>query len=125
MKRISVLGSTGSIGVSTLQVLDALPDRFEVVALGAGSNVALLETQVRRFRPETVAVKDRETARELESRVGALCRVVHSMDGLIEVATHPDADLLVSGLVRPMRHWGWAGTWRWPTRRSWSSPVSA
>ncbi len=99
MKTLSLLGSTGSIGVSTLQVVDAHPEKFAVTALGAGRNVDLLARQVARYRPELVAVADRSTATELKRRVGNDCRVLFGSEGMVEVATHPGADLLVSGLV--------------------------
>jgi 1-deoxy-D-xylulose-5-phosphate reductoisomerase len=99
MKRLTLLGSTGSIGVSTLDVVASFADRFEVVALAAGGNLDLLERQVRRFAPQSVSVRDAETAAKLERRIGATCRVLHGADGLVEVATHDDADLVVSALV--------------------------
>ncbi len=99
MKTLSLLGSTGSIGVSTLRVVDAHPERFTVTALGAGRNVELLEQQVARYRPEVVAVADENTAAEMKRRVGKDCRVLFGPDGMVEVATHPGVDLLVSGLV--------------------------
>ncbi len=99
MKSLSLLGSTGSIGVSTLQVVDAHPERFKVTALGAGRNVDLLTRQVARYRPEVVAVADEITATELKQRVANDCRVLFGSDGMVEVATHPGVDLLVSGLV--------------------------
>jgi 1-deoxy-D-xylulose-5-phosphate reductoisomerase len=99
MKRLAILGSTGSIGTSTLQVVDAFPKRFSVAALAAGRNLDLLEEQVRRYRPDLVAVADPEGAREVERRLGASVRVVHGGDGLIAVATHDGVDLVVSALV--------------------------
>jgi 1-deoxy-D-xylulose-5-phosphate reductoisomerase len=98
-KRLSLLGSTGSIGEQTLAVADAAPERFEVVALGAGRNIEKLADQVRRFRPGLVSVADAQGAAELRERVGS-----QSFDlqvgnaGLVAVAEHP-ADLVVSGLV--------------------------
>jgi 1-deoxy-D-xylulose-5-phosphate reductoisomerase len=99
VKRVAILGSTGSIGVSTLDVVAAFPERFRVVALAAGRNLELLEQQIRRFGPELATVADPEAAQELASRVGNSCRVQHSTDGLVGVATHPDVDVLVSALV--------------------------
>ena len=99
MKRIVVLGSTGSIGTSTLDVVAAFPGDLRVVALAAGRNVDLLEAQVRRFRPETVAVADPEAAADLERRIGSACRVVPGPDGVVAAAIHPGADLVVSALV--------------------------
>jgi 1-deoxy-D-xylulose-5-phosphate reductoisomerase len=99
VKRLAILGSTGSIGCSTLDVVRSHAGRFRVMALAAGTNLELLEAQAREFRPETVAVKEADAARELEGRLGSLCRVVHGREGRVEVATHPEAQMLVSGLV--------------------------
>lgn len=99
MKRLAILGSTGSIGTSTLRVVDSFPGRFEIAALAAGGNLDLLERQVREHRPACVATRDRETAEELRRRIGDSIRVVHGADGLVDVATHPDVDLVVSALV--------------------------
>ena len=99
MKRLSIIGSTGSIGVSTLDVVAAHPDRFEVLALGAGSNIDLLAKQIEQFSPRLVAVKDDATAERLRGNVGEGCAVVAGVDGQIEVATIDGADMLVSALV--------------------------
>ncbi len=99
MKRLAILGSTGSIGVSTLDVVGEFPERFQVRALAAGRNVELLARQVERFRPELVATADAESSRELTRRLGRPVRVVSGIDGLIEVATADDVDMVVSGLV--------------------------
>ncbi len=69
MKNISILGSTGSIGQSTLSVVEKFPDRFKVVALAAGNNVELLEKQVRQFRPSMVSVVSEPSAAELKTAV--------------------------------------------------------
>jgi len=100
MKNLAILGSTGSIGISTLDVVSRHPDRFRVVALAAGKNSRLLEAQIRRFRPQTVALADENAARELRAR----CRefpleILGGMEGLIRVASHPDATLVVSAIV--------------------------
>ncbi len=71
MKRLAILGSTGSIGTSTLDVVAAFPDRFAVVALAAGTNLELVERQVRAFRPACVAVRDAAAAAALEARARA------------------------------------------------------
>jgi len=94
-----VLGSTGSIGEQTLDVAGAFPDRYRVVALGAGRNVDLLAEQVRRFRPEIVSVAEPASAEALRERLGATdVEVVVGGEGIEAVAVHP-ADLVVSGLV--------------------------
>jgi len=98
-KRLSLLGSTGSIGEQTLAVAAAAPTRFEVVALGAGRNIERLADQVRRFRPGLVSVADEGGAAELRERLGSLkVEVLVGNEGLKAVAEYP-ADLVVSGLV--------------------------
>ena len=100
MKRLAILGSTGSIGVTTLDVVGRFPDRFEVVALGAGKNIERLADQVRRFRPALVAVADEAAARDLGQRVPDFHgRITSGTDGLEQVATAPPAELVVSALV--------------------------
>jgi len=98
-KRLSLLGSTGSIGEQTLAVAAAAPERFEVVALGAGRNLEKLADQVRRFRPALVSVAEPCGVAELRERLGSLsCEVLVGDEGLKAVAEYP-ADLVVSGLV--------------------------
>ena len=99
MKRLSVLGSTGSIGRSTLDVVESHPGAFRVVALGGGRSLDLLEAQARRFRPDLVAAGDADMGAELARRLGPGTRVLHGVAGLEEVARHPEADLVVSALV--------------------------
>jgi len=67
-KKLSILGSTGSIGVSTLQVVERFPERFEVLGLTAGQNRALLEEQIGKFKPKVVSLSDDEAAAELRKR---------------------------------------------------------
>ena len=99
MKRISLLGSTGSIGEQTLAVVEAFPERFEVVALAAGGNIRKLVEQVRRFRPARVSVADEAGAAELRNRIGASdVQIGVGEEGLEAVAIEP-ADLVVAGLV--------------------------
>ncbi|MBW2543079.1 MAG: 1-deoxy-D-xylulose-5-phosphate reductoisomerase [Deltaproteobacteria bacterium] len=98
-KRLSLLGSTGSIGEQTLAVAAAAPERFEVVALAAGRNIEKLADQVRRFRPELVSVADAAGAAELRERLGSqTIELLVGDEGLRAVAEHP-ADLVVSALV--------------------------
>jgi 1-deoxy-D-xylulose-5-phosphate reductoisomerase len=99
VKRLAILGCTGSIGVSTLDVVSAHPSRFRVTALAAGSNVDRLEEQIARFAPEMVSVAEPAAAAALRLRVGARTRVVDGIDGMLEVARHPEVDLVVCGLV--------------------------
>ena len=100
MKSLSILGSTGSIGVSTLEIVAAHPQRFRVVALTAGRNLALLEEQVRVFRPEWVAVPDADDAERLKASLGNCApRILSGRDGLIACAARSDAQLVVSAIV--------------------------
>ena len=100
MKRIAVLGSTGSIGTQTLDVVRLHPERLEVTALGCGSNIELLEKQVREFRPAVAAVFDEEAAETLRVRLADTpCRVVGGMDGLIGMCVQPETDLVVTAIV--------------------------
>ena len=99
MRRIAVLGSTGSIGTQTLEVVENHPD-MEITALAAGSNIRLLEEQIRRFRPKVAAVWFEERAEELKARVADLdVRVEAGMDGLIAVATEASAQVVVTAVV--------------------------
>ncbi|NIQ02793.1 MAG: 1-deoxy-D-xylulose-5-phosphate reductoisomerase [Nitrospinaceae bacterium] len=100
MKRIALLGSTGSIGVNTLDVVARSPDRFQVSALSAGSNVDLLARQIRQFKPEVVGLYDSSRVEALRERVrGIPVEIVTGDAGLMQVATHPEADLVVTAIV--------------------------
>jgi len=98
VKRVSILGSTGSIGEQTLDVVAEAPDRFQVVALAAGRNVDRLAAQIERFRPERVSVADEASAEALHARVGDAVAIGVGDAGLESVATAP-ADLVVAALV--------------------------
>ena len=100
MKRLAILGSTGSIGVSTLEIVAEHPGRFQVAALTAGRNLALLEEQIARFSPVMVAVPDRENARLLEERIGDNGpEVLYGNKGLISCAAESPAEMVVSAIV--------------------------
>ena len=100
MKALSIIGSTGSVGVTTLDVVARFPDRFQVVAMAAGRNLDLLADQIRRFRPQLVSVETPALARELAERIRPLQpTIMHGSEGAIAVATHPEAKLLMSALV--------------------------
>jgi len=99
VKRLAIIGSTGSIGVSALDVVAAHPDRFEVTALGAGDNTDLLAEQVHRFGPRIVAVKDAAAAERLRQKVGDRCAIVNGISGQVDVATYEGVDMLLSALV--------------------------
>ncbi len=96
MKGLSILGSTGSIGVSTLEVVRKNPGRFRVVGLSAGANTALLEEQVKEFKPLFVSVLREEDARKLSAKPGF--EIGFGTEGALRVATHADADLVVSAM---------------------------
>ena len=103
MKAISILGSTGSVGVTTLDVVGRFRDRFRVVAMAAGRNLDVLAEQVKRFQPELVSVATPELARDLSTRLGPQrVTIVHGLEGAIAVATHPAAELVMSALVGAM-----------------------
>src|SRR5439155_5634219 len=91
MKNVVVLGSTGSIGTSTLKVAEDLPDRIRLVGLAAGGNAELLAKQTLKHRPEAVSLLDPAKARELEEMLSATARVYAGSDGLIKLATLPSA----------------------------------
>jgi len=99
MKKISILGSTGSIGTQTLEVVHANPDKFKVVALSGGTNIALLKKQIELFSPQLVAVKDKELKDILKNEISSKVKVVYGEEGLIEVATYYDADFIVTAVV--------------------------
>lgn len=100
MKKIGILGSTGSIGTQTLEIIRNHRDEIRVTALAAGSNVDLLEKQIREFAPGTAALWSEEACRELQERVRDLdVRVLCGMDGLLEIAAMDDMDALVTAVV--------------------------
>jgi 1-deoxy-D-xylulose-5-phosphate reductoisomerase len=103
MKHISILGSTGSIGRSTLSVVEAYPERFQIVALAAGRNVEDAFEQTRRWKPRMVSVASADDAEKLHTRLHAAglneIAVVHGSTGNVSVATHPEADFVVSAIV--------------------------
>ena len=96
LKRISILGSTGSIGVSTLDIVSRFPEKFQVVGLAAGGNIDLLKQQIERFRPKYVSVSEEAPALSLK---GMGCKVFHGIEGAIIVATAPEAEMVVSAIV--------------------------
>lgn len=99
MKKIALLGSTGSIGTQTLDVVRNQGD-IQVTAMAAGSNIALLEKQIREFHPSIAAVWDEKKALELKVKVADLpVKVVSGMDGLLEAATEKEAQIVVTAVV--------------------------
>jgi 1-deoxy-D-xylulose-5-phosphate reductoisomerase len=97
VKRIAILGSTGSIGCSALAVVDAHPDKLSVVGLAAGENTARFVEQVRRYRPRAIAMASADALAEARAALGGTApdAIGHGPDGLIDVATHPDADVVL------------------------------
>jgi 1-deoxy-D-xylulose-5-phosphate reductoisomerase len=99
MKNVVLLGSTGSIGTSTVKVAEDLPDRIRLLALAAGNNVELLLEQTRRHRPEAVSISDPAKAGELRAALGTACEVFSGNEGLIKLATLPAADIVLIAIV--------------------------
>jgi 1-deoxy-D-xylulose-5-phosphate reductoisomerase len=103
VRALAILGSTGSIGTSTLQVVQSRPDDFRVVALAAGRNLDLLEEQARRFRPRLLALRDAAAAAEMARRLDdPAVDIVHGEQGRIAAAADPEVDLVVCALVGSM-----------------------
>ena len=100
MKNIVILGSTGSIGASTLDVISRFPDEFQVVGLAAGSNDRVIEDQIRTFKPEVVALSCQDAANRLRSRLGSSStEVLDGEQGLCTVASLSKGDLVISSIV--------------------------
>jgi 1-deoxy-D-xylulose-5-phosphate reductoisomerase len=100
MKRIAILGSTGSIGTSTLAVAEKFPERFQVVALAGGNNVDLLEAQIRKFKPRIAAIVGEKAAEDLQKRCADLpVRIFCGVEGMIQVAAAEQANITVSSIV--------------------------
>ena len=99
-KKISVLGSTGSIGVNTLKIAAQFPERFEVVGLAVQRNINLLEQQIRQFHPQVASVADGALAQELRTRCTDLnVEILAGEQGAVQAATHDDVDMVVSAIV--------------------------
>ena len=99
MKKIAILGSTGSIGTQTLEIVRNQPD-LQVVSLAAGTNTALMEQQIREFRPRMAAMWSEEAAADLAGRVADMdVKVVSGMEGLLEISTLEEAEVLVTAIV--------------------------
>jgi 1-deoxy-D-xylulose-5-phosphate reductoisomerase len=99
MKRVVLLGSTGSIGTSTLKVAEDLPDQIRLVGLAAGNNGQLLLQQSLRHRPDAISIGDSRQARELENTLGASIRVHTGAEGLLALAALPAADIVLIAIV--------------------------
>lgn len=98
MKRIALVGSTGSIGTSTLKIVRHMPDQLKIVALAGGSNLDLIEAQAKEFAPKLVALHDKEKALELAKRLPGI-EVVGGMEGVCAVASYSEADITVSAMT--------------------------
>ena len=100
MKNIVVLGSTGSIGTQTLEIIDAYPDKLQVVAFAAGSNVEKIEPQIRKYHPKKVVMFAEAAAKALKTKVADLdVTVLAGMSGLIEICTMEEADVVLTAVV--------------------------
>jgi 1-deoxy-D-xylulose-5-phosphate reductoisomerase len=99
VKNVVLLGSTGSIGTSTVKVAEDLPDRIRLLALAAGNNVELLLEQTRKHRPEAVSIADPARAQELRDSLGTAGEVFSGADGLLKLATLPEADIVLIAIV--------------------------
>jgi 1-deoxy-D-xylulose-5-phosphate reductoisomerase len=103
MKRIAILGSTGSIGRSTLSVVESYPDRFQVSTLAAGSNIELAWEQAVRWKPRVLSLAQEQDADALRAKLRGAglseIEVVHGAAGTVRVATHPEVDFVVSAIV--------------------------
>jgi 1-deoxy-D-xylulose-5-phosphate reductoisomerase len=105
MKRIAILGSTGSIGCSTLSVVESYPERFQIATLAAGNNAELVFEQAVRWKPRVVSLADEAAAQALQARLRQAglgeteIEVVHGAAGTVRVATHPEVDFVVSAIV--------------------------
>jgi 1-deoxy-D-xylulose-5-phosphate reductoisomerase len=100
MKKLTILGSTGSIGLNTLKIASQFEDRFNICALAACKNIKLLEKQIDRFSPKLVAVYDEKAAEKLRSKINTKkTKVLSGASGICEVAAFADSDLVVSAIV--------------------------
>jgi len=98
-KSIVILGSTGSIGCSTLQVIKSMPGMFSVAGMTAGSNIELLEKQAKEFHPRAIAVMQEDKAAILRKRLGRTIKVLSGLEGINSIATLKGADLVVAAMV--------------------------
>ena len=99
MKKIAVIGSTGSVGTQTLNVVKKHPERFSIEALAAGSNIDLLLEQVHHFRPKMVSVGTKELAEKISGSLPNGTSIFYGEEGLIKVAAHNDAELVITAIV--------------------------
>jgi 1-deoxy-D-xylulose-5-phosphate reductoisomerase len=102
MKRIAILGSTGSIGQNALEVIKNFPDKFRVVALGAHSNIELLYQQIKTFNPEKVCVTDKQKALSLKRRLNAQTKILGGLEGIEELCKEKNIDTVVLAICGSM-----------------------
>ena len=99
MEKILILGSTGSIGVNTLNVIRNFPDRFKVVGLSANNNIDLLERQIEEFKPEFAVVTDLNAGKKLKDRIKGKCKIFIGKDTLVSISSETDYDVFVGAMV--------------------------
>ncbi|KPL03037.1 MAG: 1-deoxy-D-xylulose 5-phosphate reductoisomerase [candidate division Zixibacteria bacterium SM23_73_2] len=100
MQKVVILGSTGSIGTSTLEVLSRFPERFKIFGLSANTNIRKLKNQITKFKPSFVTVTDKEGYNIIKKEIsGSRVKILYGVDGLKEMVSHPETDLVVNALV--------------------------
>lgn len=99
MKNIAILGSSGSIGQNTLEVVRSLPEQFKVIALSVNSDIVRLEKQIREFKPNLVCVRDKEAGRKLKSKIGSLAKVFCGDQGLEELVKHKEIQQIMFAIT--------------------------
>jgi len=99
MKNVVLLGSTGSIGKSTIKVVQDLSDRLRIVGLAAGNNISLLLEQTKLLKPNAISIKEEQNAKKLREILGSSTRVYSSDEGLLQLATMPEADIVLIAIV--------------------------
>ena len=99
MKKILILGSTGSIGVNTVEIVRSFPDNFEIVGITANNNIELLKSQIKEFHLKSVVVCDEIKAKELKDQIGNQCEILTGDQGLLEITKRDNYEILVSALV--------------------------
>jgi 1-deoxy-D-xylulose-5-phosphate reductoisomerase len=99
MKNILVLGSTGSIGMNTLELVRSFPDQFRVTGLTVNCKTELLEQQIEEFHPQTVVVRDKSKAAALKQKIGNKCEVLSGDEGLVEISSRGNYDIFLSAIV--------------------------
>jgi 1-deoxy-D-xylulose-5-phosphate reductoisomerase len=99
MKKVVLLGSTGSIGTSTVKVAEDLPEEIRLIGLAAGGNATLLLEQARQHQPAVISINDPSKARELQNALGQKCEVTYGDEGLLKLATLPEADIVLIAIV--------------------------